>query len=89
MTSPKAMIDIAAMRKIIEAATPGPWERSDAFGPNPDGSCVMKTGGDMVCSLTGYFGREQVAGNSAFIATFNPEAIAELLTALEQSQSSN
>lgn len=58
--------------------TPGPWEVTDAFGPNPDGSGVSEPEkGVLVCSGTGYFGREGLKANLNLIAAA-PEMYEEL-----------
>lgn len=49
--------------------TPTPWERCDAFGASAMGLNVKATGDDkMICSTTGYYGRDGAAANAAFIA---------------------
>lgn len=48
--------------------TPGPWETADEFGPSATGRLVQKTGGNLICACTGYFGRDETLANARLIA---------------------
>ena len=72
-------MDIPEMRRIAEAATPGPWMRYDVSG---DHYGVRRKPELAVCRSYG----ESIAANAdmEYIATFNPAAVLQLIERVER-----
>ncbi|EPR2253404.1 ead/Ea22-like family protein [Yersinia enterocolitica] len=85
------MNNIEELKKAALAATPGPWEKCDSYGPNENGTCVsaVERPDLMIASTTGYYGRDGGIANANFIALANPSAILDLIAQLEATQKSN
>jgi hypothetical protein len=87
MTAPLDDRQLAEIRKLAEAATPGPWKRDATESGNWD--CVIAPsviGADIVCvaprcGLDSYDLRW--ADNAAFIVASNPVRVLALLDALD------
>lgn len=59
--------------------TPGPWVTADGYGPIEGGTAVQSThDSNLICSCTGYYGRDGAQANARLIA-----AAPELLEALQ------
>lgn len=86
------MIDVKAMREIVEAATPGEWMLGDEN--NSSAEVMLGAKHNLVVSLDRYdkntgeqvISREQMLANARHIITFNPESVTALLNALEAAQ---
>lgn len=93
------MMDVKAMRKIAEAATPGEWIFRDRRGSAISSNnlelvpveawpfSVSVAAPPFALGADGFVGVSEA--NSKFIAIFNPEAVTELLDALEAAQAEN
>ena len=81
------MTDTAELRKLAEAATPGPWE---ALGPphcpwfvrGPRPANMAYTPQILGDDYTGFGDEEQKEADSKFVAAFNPQTAIALLDAL-------
>ncbi|HHH0624255.1 TPA: hypothetical protein ACPZRI_004103 [Yersinia enterocolitica] len=82
------MNNIEELKKAALAATPGPWEKCDSYGPNENGTCVsaVERPDLMIASTTGYYGRDGGIANAHFIALANPAAILDMIAKLEAAQ---
>ncbi|MGE5008466.1 hypothetical protein AB8886_18380 [Yersinia enterocolitica] len=82
------MNNIEELKKAALAATPGPWEKCDSYGPNENGTCVsaVERPDLMIASTAGYYGRDGGIANAHFIALANPAAILDLIAQLEAAQ---
>ena len=84
MTNP----DLTKLRKIAEAATPGPWEAGiTTFGDPSDGpthSCVRETGSERFDRVATSEWCEEADLDMAHIATFDPPTVLALIDELEQ-----
>ena len=82
------MIDTKALRRLAQAATPGPWI-NHGRQPNvpglPHSAVAAKTLLARVYSEA-YGDVEQETANASFIAAANPAAISELLDRLEAAE---
>lgn len=83
------MKDLTDMRKIAEAATPGPWEAKQTPIHTPSGeggdyyvSCP--TGIDVASTVGSSY--EQEEPDALHIATFDPMTVLSLITRLEQAE---
>ncbi|HDL6714465.1 TPA: hypothetical protein PXJ64_000493 [Yersinia enterocolitica] len=79
------MNNIEELKKAALAATPGPWEKCDSYGPNENGTCVsaVERPDLMIASTTGYYGRDGEIANAHFISLANPAAILDMIAQLE------
>ena len=83
------MIDTKELRRLAQAATPGPWTnhgRQPNVAGLPHSAVAAKTLLARVYSEA-YGDVEQETANASFIAAANPAAITELLDRLEESES--
>ncbi|EQB9714505.1 ead/Ea22-like family protein [Yersinia enterocolitica] len=82
------MNNIEELKKVALAATPGPWEKCDSYGPNENGTCIsaVERPDLMIASTTGYYGRVGGIANTHFIALANPAVILDLIAQLEAAQ---
>ncbi|EKN5995712.1 hypothetical protein DVQ80_01625 [Yersinia enterocolitica] len=82
------MNNIEELKKVALAATPGPWEKCDSYGPNENGTCIsaVERPDLMIASTTGYYGRVGGIANTHFIALANPAVILDLIAQLESAQ---
>ncbi|MGT3344662.1 ead/Ea22-like family protein [Yersinia enterocolitica] len=82
------MNNIEELKKVALAATPGPWERCDSYGPNENGTCIsaVERPDLMIASTTDYYGRVGGIANTHFIALANPAVILDLIAQLEAAQ---
>lgn len=82
------MNNIEELKKVALAATPGPWEKCDSYGPNENGTCIsaVERPDLMIASTTGYYGRVGGIANTHFIALANPAVILDLIDQLEAAQ---
>ncbi|EOZ1744924.1 hypothetical protein ACQPRD_004155 [Yersinia enterocolitica] len=82
------MNNIEELKKVALAATPGPWEKCDSYGPNENGTCIsaVESPDLMIASTTGYYGRVGGIANTHFIALANPAVILDLIAQLEAAQ---
>lgn len=91
MTAPD--LDLAALRKVAEAATPGPWRHPDhgsvfaADSEQPDGThvAVARCGDEWVPS-GGLMCWRQAKANATHIAAFNPAVALALLDRLDAAE---
>ncbi|EPF0539185.1 hypothetical protein ACSQHD_003096 [Yersinia enterocolitica] len=85
------MNNIEELKKVALAATPGPWEKCDSYGPNENGTCIsaVERPDLMIASTTGYYGRVGGIANTHFIALANPAVILDLIAQLEAAQKLN
>ncbi|HDL7349009.1 TPA: hypothetical protein PXN29_001109, partial [Yersinia enterocolitica] len=85
------MNNLEELKKVALAATPGPWEKCDSYGPNENGTCIsaVERPDLMIASTTGYYGRVGGIANTHFIALANPAVILDLIAQLEAAQKSN
>ena len=82
------MIDINELRRLAQAATPGPWinhGRQPNVAGLPHSAVAAKTLLARVYSEA-YGDVEQETANASFIAAANPAAISELLDRLEAAE---
>ncbi|EOV4177402.1 TPA: hypothetical protein U5D93_003437 [Yersinia enterocolitica] len=82
------MNNLEELKKVALAATPGPWEKCDSYGPNENGTCIsaVERPDLMIASTTGYYGRVGGIANTHFIALANPAVILDLIAQLEAAQ---
>ncbi|MGE4870393.1 hypothetical protein AB8939_10990 [Yersinia enterocolitica] len=82
------MNNLEELKKVALAATPGPWEKCDSYGPNENGTCIsaVERPDLMIASTTGYYGRVSGIANTHFIALANPAVILDLIAQLEAAQ---
>ncbi|HHX8939270.1 TPA: ead/Ea22-like family protein [Yersinia enterocolitica] len=82
------MNNLEELKKVALAATPGPWEKCDFYGPNENGTCIsaVERPDLMIASTTGYYGRVGGIANTHFIALANPAVILDLIAQLEAAQ---
>lgn len=82
------MNNLEELKKVALAATPGPWEKCDSYGPNENGTCIsaVERPDLMIASTTGYYGRDGGIANTHFIALANPAVILDLIAQLEAVQ---
>lgn len=82
------MIDINELRRLTQAATPGPWVnygRQPSAAGLPHSAVAAKTLLARVYSEA-YGDVEQETANAEFIAAANPAAVSELLDRLEAAE---
>ena len=81
-------IDLTKLRKIAEAATPGPWEYGmTTFGDPQDGpthACVRVENADWWDNLAVIEGSAEGDLNMAHIAVFDPPTVLALLDEVEE-----
>lgn len=77
VTSPKpaAAVDIEALKRVAEAATPGPWHYT---GTETDTISPLDEGAPYICADV------QDDDDASFIAAANPAVVLALVAALEQ-----
>ncbi len=77
-------LDLTNLRKIAEAATPGPWEMRNE-SPQMDGrNFTLRVHGKAGIRMSAHcYGFN---GDPEFIATFNPETVHDLIDRLEQAE---
>lgn len=78
-------INLDTLRKIAEAATPGPWETLGGQGPfGTHAVCHRMEQGTLV--EIAYRDAHFDKANATHIATFDPPAVLALLSRLEQAE---
>ena len=81
-------LDLTKLRKIAEAATPGPWEAGmTTFGDPNDGpthSCVREAGSEWFDHVAASEGCGEADLNMAHIAAFDPPTVLELIDEVER-----
>jgi hypothetical protein len=92
----ESKLDLVQLRRLAEAATPGPWvkrkgDRDVVKGPlavNRRGfteGFPNGVGGQSICECDDMdYSEHQANRNARFIAAFNPTAVLELLDQLEE-----
>lgn len=82
------MIDLAELRRVALAATPGSWLRYVSRKFPPKWSKVIAHGAstDDICKLFGELGSENHINDSEFISQFNPTTALELIERLERAE---
>ncbi|MQP51172.1 hypothetical protein GEO19_22475 [Escherichia coli OP50] len=83
--------DLKELRKIAEAATPGPWEWDEPSKdewPMEDQSLIQSEGDEPILSGWGYDASGTLAEDvdRTHIATFDPPTVLALLSRLEQAE---
>lgn len=79
------MKDLTNLRKIAEAATPGPWETLGGQGPfGTHAVCHRMEQGTLV--EIAYRDAHFDKANAVHIATFDPPTVLDLITRLEQAE---
>lgn len=87
------MIDLEPLKKAAEAATPGPWESDWQDGNSmcwiSDAKDEMSLRLEMFQCSGRFKGRKarfesEMTANSAYLTSFNPTAVLELIRELEQ-----
>ena len=81
-------LDLTKLRKIAEAATPGPWEVGmTTFGDPNDGpthSCVREAGSEWFDHVAASEGCDEADLNMAHIAAFDPPTVIALIDEVER-----
>lgn len=83
------MIDIAELRKVAEAATPGPWKThaiDDTSIVSADGEDVATTCDTSIVERSGAYNYERMEADAAYIAAASPDVILGLLDRLEAAE---
>jgi len=85
------MIDINELRRLAQAATPGPWKTGQYLGSLRQFVIHTDVGdkgrGSDVAFTFSAFGSDETVANARLIAAANPAAITELLDRLEAAES--
>lgn len=83
-------IDINKLRRLAQAATPGPWKVGQYLGSPRQFVIHMDVGdkgrGSDVAFTSANFGNDETIANARLIAAANPTAISELLDRLEAAE---
>lgn len=83
-------LDRAKLRKIAEAATPGPWDPGKSEkGDSPAMVYCDDATGQRVADCTGrflFFTQEQMKRNAAHIAAFDPPTVLALIDKVSDAQ---
>lgn len=83
-------IDTKELRKLTQAATPGPWKVGQYLGSPLQFVIHMDVGdkgrGSDVAFTSAAFGNDETIANARLIAAANPAAISELLDRLEAAE---
>lgn len=69
------------MRRIAEAATPGPWEIDGPVNPGPDDTLALHNNDGGAIAYV-----QPLWDDAEFIATFDPPTVLALLSRLEQAE---
>ena len=80
------MIDINELRRLAQAATPGPWVSQGRYIGTPRHMSYI---GEVRDQCGNWSDTEKSTGDAAFIAAANPAAISELLDRLEAAEKSD
>ena len=84
------MIDINELRRLAQAATPGPWKTGQYLGSLRQFVIHTDVGdkgrGSDVAFTSIAFGSDETVANARLIAAANPSAISELLDRLEATE---
>jgi hypothetical protein len=78
------MIDTRELRRLAQAATPGPWVSHGRYIGTP---CHMSYIGEVRDQCGNWSDTEKSRADAAFISAANPAAVSELLDRLEAAKS--
>jgi Ead/Ea22-like protein len=89
--APNNALDLDGLRKLAEAATPGPWQRSGVRQTLRDEDCVPIAAADDKAYIFLPIGRDHAGAlrDASFIAAFNPQAALALLQRLTDAEVEN